>query len=220
MSFKYVLIALFISYVNGLRNSKPECEDGAKTGKLFSAGAFHTCAANGTIAPKGESPKRKVVCFGWQEFGQGMAPEMDLVQSVSGKATFISGTSHHTPCHVSHFYVVCAYSGSEAYLRYRFPGNTSLLGLRHVRPGLVHTIMIMPPPVDSLATNPLLLLFFPVRPRTSLLAWACQSKMSKRSSILGRGSSTFFLHLSAVFKFGNLTFDGRADCRAASIHRG
>jgi hypothetical protein len=105
MSFKYVFIALVFSCAHGLRNSKPECLDGAKTARLFAAGAFHTCAANGTITPKEEKPRRKVVCYGWQEFGQGMAPEMDLVQSISGKARLLSAEPpiKHV---VSHFSLV------------------------------------------------------------------------------------------------------------------
>ena len=65
------------------------CEDNVTTDVLFAAGAFHTCGAMGPV-PNESSPssgyRRRLMCWGWEDFGQLRPPEMDHVTSVAAGA--------------------------------------------------------------------------------------------------------------------------------------
>ena len=67
---------------SALVNTLPECIDTTYTGPLCSAGAFHTCAASGMLIEGSDREfTRKVVCWGWQEFGQSEAPAPEAIEA-------------------------------------------------------------------------------------------------------------------------------------------
>ena len=70
--------------------SSNACQDNVTTDVLFAAGAFHTCGAVGSV-PNESSPtavayRRRLVCWGWEDFGQLHPPELDHVTAVAAGA--------------------------------------------------------------------------------------------------------------------------------------
>jgi hypothetical protein len=87
----FVLAIVAIGIQEGFALIEPSnvCQDDLTTETLFASGSFHSCAASGMTLNSLQTVKdykRKVVCWGWADFGQCNPPEIDHVTSVAAGA--------------------------------------------------------------------------------------------------------------------------------------
>ena len=156
------------------------CEDNVTTDVLFAAGAFHTCGAMGHV-PNESSPssayRRRLMCWGWEDFGQLRPPEMDHVTSVAAGARHSCatdgqrlaacwGSNTHQQCNLPRPFpvvvekvVVLPYSPDEFTPRVRNSFQSGIAAATAVSPSQVvisaiEPVNVIPPPPPTQIETP------------------------------------------------------------------